>query len=334
MKNLIFKTLVIIIFSGSILVGWAWKEFELIMTSKVSLPKDGLAFEVTSGMSFYTVANELRRQSIGPNPNWQRLIAWYYPELTQIKVAEYQIESDQSYYEVLKQLTTGVGKQYEIQLIEGITFKEALGVIASNEQLNQDIALDVLSVRELLAIEADNPEGWLFPDTYQFPKNTNASELLKIMHRRLVQSLDTAWQNRALDNELANPTELLIMASLIEKEAAIDSERTIISGVFHRRLAKRMRLQTDPTVIYAMGDEFNGDIRRKDLLRQSPYNTYRVFGLPPTPIALPSLASLEAAANPAPGSSLYFVARGDGSHAFSNTLEEHNAAVRKYQLRK
>ena len=124
------------------------------------------------------------------------------------------------------------------------------------------------------------------------------------------------------------------MASLIEKEAAIDSERTIISGVFHRRLAKRMRLQTDPTVIYAMGDEFDGDIRRRDLLRQSPYNTYRVFGLPPTPIALPSLASLEAAANPAPGSSLYFVARGDGSHAFSDTLEEHNAAVRKYQLRK
>ncbi len=315
-------------------MGWAWKEFKLIMESNVVIPAEGIVLDVQPGMSFYAVANELRRLSIGPNPNWQRLIAWYYPELTQVKVAEYLIAPNQSYYQVLAQLTTGVGKQYEIQLLEGITLKEALQQLAEHQQLEQDMALDVMTVRELLGITAENPEGWLFPDTYQFPRGTKVTTLLKMMHQRTVDALSTAWQDRAVDNALKSPYELLIMASLIEKEAALDSERATISGVFHRRLDKRMRLQTDPTVIYAMGDEFDGDIRSRDLLRQSPYNTYRVFGLPPTPIALPSQASLDAAAHPESGSALYFVARGDGSHAFSDTLEEHNAAVRKYQLRK
>lgn len=315
-------------------MGWAWKEFKLIMESNVVIPAEGIVLDVQPGMSFYAVANELRRLSIGPNPNWQRLIAWYYPELTQVKVAEYLIAPNQSYYQVLAQLTTGVGKQYEIQLLEGITLKEALQQLAEHQQLWQDMALDVMTVRELLGITAENPEGWLFPDTYQFPRGTKVTTLLKMMHQRTVDALSIAWQDRAVDNALKSPYELLIMASLIEKEAALDSERATISGVFHRRLAERMRLQTDPTVIYAMGDEFDGDIRSRDLLRQSPYNTYRVFGLPPTPIALPSQASLDAAAHPESGSALYFVARGDGSHAFSDTLEEHNAAVRKYQLRK
>lgn len=315
-------------------MGWAWKEFKLIMDSNVVIPAEGIIFDVQPGMSFYAVANELRRLSIGPNPNWQRLIAWYYPELTEVKVAEYLIAPNQSYYEVLAQLTTGLGKQYELQLLEGITLKEALRQLAEHQQLEQDMALEVMNVRELLDIAAENPEGWLFPDTYRFPRGTKVTTLLKMMHQRTIDALSIAWQNRAVDNALKSPYELLIMASLIEKEAALDSERATISGVFHRRLAERMRLQTDPTVIYAMGDEFDGDIRSRDLLRQSPYNTYRVFGLPPTPIALPSQASLDAAAHPESGSALYFVARGDGSHAFSDTLEEHNAAVRKYQLRK
>ncbi len=315
-------------------MGWAWKEFKLIMDSNVVIPDEGIVLDVQPGMSFYAVANELRRLSIGPNPNWQRLIAWYYPELTEVKVAEYLIAPNQSYYQVLAQLTSGLGKQYEIQLLEGITLKDALQQLAEHQQLEQDIVLDVMTVRDLLSITAENPEGWLFPDTYQFPRATKVTTLLKMMHQRTKDALSIAWQNRAVDNALKSPYELLIMASLIEKEAALDSERAIISGVFHRRLAERMRLQTDPTVIYAMGDEFDGDIRSRDLLRQSPYNTYRVFGLPPTPIALPSQASLDAAAHPESGSALYFVARGDGSHAFSDTLEEHNAAVRKYQLRK
>ena len=315
-------------------MGWAWKEFKLIMESNVVIPAEGIVLDVQPGMSFYAVANELRRLSIGPNPNWQRLIAWYYPELTEVKVAEYLIAPNQSYYQVLAQLTSGLGKQYEIQLLEGITLKDALQQLAEHQQLEQDIVLDVMTVRDLLSITAENPEGWLFPDTYQFPRATKVTTLLKMMHQRTKDALSIAWQNRAVDNALKSPYELLIMASLIEKEAALDSERAIISGVFHRRLAERMRLQTDPTVIYAMGDEFDGDIRSRDLLRQSPYNTYRVFGLPPTPIALPSQASLDAAAHPESGSALYFVARGDGSHAFSDTLEEHNAAVRKYQLRK
>ena len=334
MKNLIFKIIGFGILIGSLLVGWGWKQMNIIMSAKPELPEEGLVVEISKGDNFYQVADNLSQLSIGPTRVWHRFIAWRYPELTAVKTAEYLLEPGLSYQDILQRFTTGKGMQYSIQFLEGWRFKEALAEISRHPRLTQDIELDVSTVRELLAIDQVNPEGWLFPDTYQFPRATNASQLLKLMHQRMQDTLTQAWDSRSLDNELGSPFELLIMASLIEKEAAIAAERPIISGVFHRRLALNMRLQTDPTVIYAMGDEYDGDIRRRDLMRQSPYNTYRVFGLPPTPIALPSRASLMAAAQPASGTELYFVARGDGSHVFSDTLEEHNKAVRKYQLGK
>jgi UPF0755 protein len=180
-----------------------------------------------------------------------------------------------------------------------------------------------------------HPEGQLFPDTYRFPKGTTDLALLRIAHDALARRLEEAWQRRSPDVVLQTPYEALILASIVEKETALQSERPLISGVFQQRLRRNMRLQTDPTVIYGLGSSFDGNLRRQDLERDTPYNTYTRLGLPPTPIALVGAAALEAAVAPAPSDALYFVAtgRGDGSHRFSATLEEHEHAVSEYLQR-
>ena len=187
----------------------------------------------------------------------------------------------------------------------------------------------------LLGIAQPSIEGWLFPDTYQFARGTQASALLRQMHSQMALRLDRAWQSLAPDSVLDEPYDALILASIVEKETRREDERARIAGVFERRLERAMRLQTDPTVIYGIGADYDGDIRRRDLQADTPYNTYRIDGLPPTPIALPGEASLRAVMDPADGDALFFVATGDadGSHHFSTTLDEHNAAVARY-LRK
>jgi UPF0755 protein len=177
-------------------------------------------------------------------------------------------------------------------------------------------------------------EGYFFPDTYLVVKGTKVSDVLIMAHKAMTTKLDAVWQQKNSRMVLATPEELLILASIIEKESGQKSDRRTISQVFHNRLQRNMRLQTDPTVIYAIGDEFDGDIRSRDLRMDSPFNTYKVKGLPPTAIALPSYDSLLAAAQPSTGDFLYFVARGDGTSQFSRTLSEHNAAVRKFLLQR
>lgn len=179
-----------------------------------------------------------------------------------------------------------------------------------------------------------HPEGRFFPDTYLFPRGTSDLEFLRRAMRRMDAELASAWEGRSEDTPLKTPDEALILASIVEKETGQPDERPAIAGVFSRRLKKGMKLQTDPTVIYGMGARFDGNIRRKDLREDTPYNTYVHHGLPPTPICMPGREALVAAVNPASGKALYFVSRGDGSHVFSPTLKEHNAAVRKYQLKK
>jgi UPF0755 protein len=186
---------------------------------------------------------------------------------------------------------------------------------------------------EAIGVSENHPEGLFFPDTYYFPNHTTDRDFLLRAYRMMQQKLAAAWGQRAENLPLQTPYEALILASIVEKETSAAQERAQIAGVFVRRLLKGMRLQTDPTVIYGLGEEFDGNIRRKDLRTDHPYNTYLRAGLPPTPIALPSQASIEAVLHPAAGKTLYFVARGDGSHYFSTTLDEHNAAVRKYQLK-
>ena len=184
----------------------------------------------------------------------------------------------------------------------------------------------------VLDIEQDSIEGWLYPDTYSFAPGTVASDLLMLLHEKQQAELTAAWADRRDRPTLPDPYALLILASIVEKETGREDERSRVAGVFDRRLQRKMRLQTDPTVIYGVGQRYDGDIRRRDLNDQNPYNTYRIDGLPPGPIALPGQAALRASAEPADGSALYFVATGepDGSHVFSETVEEHEAAVRAY----
>ena len=182
--------------------------------------------------------------------------------------------------------------------------------------------------------EGVHPEGWFKPDTYLFPSKTSDIEFLRRAHHAMQEALDNAWASRAADLPLNTKYEALILASIVERETAVAKERPIIAGVFVRRLMAGMRLQTDPTVIYGMGEHYDGNIRKSDLLTDTPYNTYTRSGLPPTPIAMPSVDAIEAVLHPAPGKTLYFVAQGDGSHYFSETLEEHNAAVNRYLLKR
>jgi UPF0755 protein len=230
-------------------------------------------------------------------------------------------------------LVNGEVVQHSLTIIEGWTFQQLLQAVRSHPMLTQTLAdADPQAVMEALAEPGTHPEGWFYPDTYRFPRGTSDVEFLRRAYRVMQQRLAAEWEKRAEGLPLKSPYEALVLASLIERETAVAAERTRIAGVFVRRLRKGMRLQTDPTVIYGMGDAYEGRIRWRDLRTDTPYNTYTRHGLPPTPIAMPSGAAINAALNPADGKELYFVSRGDGSHHFSATLEEHNAAVRCYQL--
>jgi UPF0755 protein len=236
---------------------------------------------------------------------------------------------------MLEQLTGGAVVQHEFRIDEGITVAALLANLATETRLQQDIlARDAQALHAELSLSVPFAEGMFFPDTYQFQLQDSARALLLRAHEAMLSKLDEAWQRRPQETQLRSREDLVILASIVEKETGLAADRGQISQVFHSRLAKRMLLQTDPTVIYALGREFDGNLTRAHLKIESPFNTYRVRGLPPTPIALPSAASLEAALMPAPGDFLYFVAKGDGASQFSRTLAEHNAAVRRYQLKR
>jgi UPF0755 protein len=234
------------------------------------------------------------------------------------------------------QLVAGQVLLHQLTIVEGWRFTELLAAVRAHPAIRAG-ELDGAAIMTALGESDVHPEGQFFPDTYSFPKGTTDVELLRTAHEALRMHLAKAWDSRASDIEVHSPYEALILASIIEKETALPAERRMISGVFNQRLRRNMRLQTDPTVIYGLGESFDGNLRRQDLDRDTPYNTYTRAGLPPTPIALPGNASLEAAVVPEPTDALFFVAtgRGDGSHYFSATLEEHERAVRDYlrQLR-
>ena len=236
---------------------------------------------------------------------------------------------------MLALLVSGRSVSYSLTLLEGWNIRQVRAAVAGHEALRQTLeGVDNLDLMERLGHPGKHPEGRFFPDTYQFRRGTTDVEFLLRAMRKMDEELAQAWQARAENIPLQSAEEALILASIIEKETGLASERPQIAGVFSRRLQKGMKLQTDPTVIYGMGEDFDGNIRRKDLREDTPYNTYVHTGLPPTPICMPGREALRAAVDPAPGNSLFFVSRGDGSHVFSATLKEHNAAVRQYQLKK
>jgi UPF0755 protein len=230
-------------------------------------------------------------------------------------------------------MAAGEVLQHHFTIVDGWTFRQLRIALAADAGLAQTImAMSDEDLAKKLGIEDGHPEGWFLPETYSWIKGDSDLDILKNAHAAMQKALDRLWSARTDDVPLATPYDALILASIVEKETGRADERPLIAGVFLRRLKFHMRLQTDPTVIYGMGDAYAGNIRRSDLDADTPYNTYTRDGLPPTPIALPGLPALEAVMHPTPGDALYFVARGDGSHEFSATLDEHNRAVQKFQL--
>lgn len=252
-----------------------------------------------------------------------------------IKAGEYRLEPGITAYQLLDLWVSGKTVMYEIRIVEGTRFEAALRQILEHPQLRKTLPPGATGEQVMAALGAPglHPEGRFFPDTYRFARDTPDITILRKAYAAMEQALRQEWEARAPELPYAAPDEALTMASIIEKETGLASERPQIAGVFVRRLALGMRLQTDPTVIYGLGESFDGNLRRRDLQADGHYNTYLRAGLPPTPICLPGRAALHAALHPAPGKTLFFVSRGDGSHQFSETLEEHQAAVRRYQLR-
>lgn len=311
----------------------AWRQHEIHIDGAQTL-------DIQPGDSFTDIVSRLNTIGIIQNVGYFEFLARMSGATGSIQAGEYLFSGTYTPVGVLQDLVQGNVVNRTLTLPEGGTVKDFIQVLASAPKLDFDIAN--LSIEAALTelgvakkweqIPSGHGEGWFFPDTYQYAKSTRASEILTTAHNKMTEELRESWRNRDHTIPLKTPYELLILASIIEKESGILEDQKQISGVFSRRLTKGMRLQADPTVIYGLGDEFSGSLTRAQLNMDHPYNTYRNYGLPPTPIAAPSRAALQAAANPAPGDALYFVARGDGTSKFSATLEEHNRAVRKYQL--
>jgi len=287
--------------------------------------------DVPSGTLLFRLIESLAERGLLRHP---RILAWYgrlTGDATRIHAGEYRLTPGTTPIALIEKLVSGQVYMHQLTIVEGWRFIDVLRVVRAHPAITAT-ELDGAALMAELGKPDVHPEGQFLPDTYTFPRGTRDVELLGWAHRALERKLDDAWARRTEAVALSTPYEALILASIIEKETALESERRAIAGVFMRRLKRGMRLQTDPTVIYGLGDSFDGDLRRGDLERDTPYNTYTRFGLPPTPIALASAASIEAAVDPEEGDALYFVATGlpDGSHYFSATLEEHNRAVSRY----
>ncbi len=291
--------------------------------------------QVDAGENLSDVAVELEQLGALRWPDLWTLAARFKGVDASIKVGEYDLDTPRTPEAVLAMLVAGEVRQYQVTLPEGLTLAQALAVLQQAPALKP--LLDGANDPRLLALVApySHTEGLFFPDTYRFTRGQSDLDILSLAHRRMQQVLESAWQQRDVGLPYRNAYEALVMASIVEKETGMVAERERIAGVFVRRLQNDMRLQTDPTVIYGLGERYAGNLRRSHLDDDgNPYNTYRHRGLPPTPIALPGEAAILAAVQPAEGTELYFVARGDGSHQFSATLEDHNEAVRRYQLRR
>ncbi|WP_119396371.1 endolytic transglycosylase MltG [Salinibius halmophilus] len=292
--------------------------------------EEAASYSVPRGQTVARTVYEFEQKGWVSNHHIWRLW-WQFNERSYLHVGRYEFEPGITVAQALAKMERGDVELERITFAEGLTVKEWLALLNEAEDLKKDIELTPEGVAELLAIEG-NPEGWLFPDTYRYAANTTVSSLLLRAKEKMQQRLDAAWAKRPEGLPLASPYEMLTLASIIEKETGQASDRPIIASVFINRLNIGMRLQTDPTVIYGLGDRFDGDLRRSHLRERTAYNTYVINGLPPTPIANPGLESIDAVINAAQTDYLYFVARGDGSSQFSTNLADHNAAVRKYQL--
>lgn len=295
----------------------------------------GLVVEIEKGDSFARITQKLLDQQLDIDPFWFKVIALQKNVINKLKVGEYELTPGITNPEILAMFSEGRSKKYTITFPEGWNLKELLQEIEKNPNLKKtQPKLTFADIASQIGVSYKNPEGWFFPDTYQFEKNSTDISILKRAYEKMTSVLQKEWQNKEPNLPYKTPYESLVMASIVEKETGAKSERAMIAGVFIRRLEKGMLLQTDPTVIYGMGAKYQGNIRATDLTTLTPYNTYVISGLPPTPIAMPGQDAIYAALHPDKDDNLYFVAKGDGSHHFSATLAEHNDAVNNFQKHK
>jgi UPF0755 protein len=291
--------------------------------------------EVVPGDTPGGLLNRLEGEGVLDGAFWLRLYWRFNLPNQALHSGEYRLSPQQNVRDLLGLWRRGEVVQYSLTLVEGWSFRQVRAALTRQEALQQSLAgFDDRALMERLGLPGVSPEGRFFPDTYRYVRGMSDLDLLKQARTRLDQVLDEEWSKRAQGLPYRKPYDALVMASMVEKETGVAEERGQIAGVFVRRLRSGMRLQTDPTVIFGLGELYNGNLTRAHLLQPTPYNTYVIDGMPPTPIALAGREAIHAALNPAPGKSLYFVARGDGSHVFSETLEQHNRAVREYQLKR
>ena len=307
--------------------GFAW-------WTKQALPVPGapIEFTINPGSGVAASAQQMAAAGVPVNPTLFALLARLTGDAGRIKAGSYELKPGATPRSLLTQLVRGEFAQEAVTIIEGWSFRQMRQAISSHTRLKHDtVKLTDAELMAKISTEYKDPEGLFFPDTYLFAKGSSEIEIYRRAHQAMLEHLNAAWEKRNKELPYKTPYEALIMASIVEKETGQKSERTMIAGVFVNRLRTGMLLQTDPTVIYGMGENYAGQIRKKDLLTDTPYNTYTRGGLPPTPISLPGLQSLHAALEPAETPALYFVSRGDGTSQFSNNLPDHNRAVNRYQ---
>ena len=328
MKRIVLRLVgVLLVLALAAAGGFAWWAHQPVGLSASPVE---VIIKPSSGVA--SIGRQIQRGGVAMDPRLFQLLARDTGHGADLKAGGYQFETGITPLEIIEKLVKGEVTHYVVTVIEGWEFRKMRAVVDANPALRHDTAgMSDADLMKAIGATEPSPEGLFFPDTYLFARGSSDVELYRHAYRAMQKRLNEAWNARAPDLPYKTPYEALVMASIVEKETGQAVERPMIAAVFINRLRKNMMLQTDPTVIYGVGESFDGNLRKKDLQTDTPYNTYTRTGLPPTPIALPGIASLAAATTPAPSDALYFVARGDGSSHFSNSLPEHNRAVDKYQ---
>lgn len=331
MLKRLFIALLVLVVIGAAGVAGGYFYWQSRLEAPLAL-EEPMLYQVPPGAGFNQVVTQLETQGIVDDAWAFRLLARVDPErVPRLRTGEYQLQPDMSGLEMMALLGSDRVVTYPLTIPEGWSFRQMRELLNSAPKLeNRTADMSDEEIMTLLDREGTFPEGWFFPDTYRYHLGMSDVDILRQSLSRMERILAEVWAERADNLTIETPYEALIMASLIERETGAPEERREIAGVFKRRMEQGMRLQTDPTIIYGMGERYEGRITRADIREATPYNTYVIDGMPPTPIAMPGRASLEAAVNPLPGETLYFVSRGDGTHHFSRTLREHNNAVNRY----
>ncbi|WP_430389479.1 endolytic transglycosylase MltG [Dyella sp. 20L07] len=326
--------LVLLAVAGSLVYGWM--DYQRFASTPLAVTAQAPSVDVARGSNLRDVVGQLREQRVtNTGPLYWRVLAEQLRVAGRLHAGEYALINGMTPRDLLLNMAAGKVLQRNFTIVDGWNFRDLRQALAKADRLRQDSAgLDDVAVMTKIGATGDMPEGQFLPETYAYVKGDSDLDILRRAHAAMTKMLDTLWAQRDRSVPLATPYDALILASIVEKETGRAEERPRIAGVFIRRLQTHMLLQTDPTVIYGMGEAYNGNIRKSDLTTDTPYNTYTRSGLPPTPIAMPGKPAIEAALHPAAGTELYFVAKGDGTHVFSSTLDEHNRNVACYQLKR